>query len=159
KSFSYVQLAHSLANELKKSSLSDKLKIVSVEICAGGVDIKEKEKIKIVGSIDKEDIDELKYMTNIFIDIFKEGLGVPKELAEIMVELFSEIRLASGYEVGCKFVPIEGSFNQAGNKKIIEHSKGKVMIINFWAMQFMSYCEKHLADLLTLSKELKQVNN
>ena len=167
-----VEMSERLAEELFKSPLKAKLKIISIDLCFGssGDYTDNKFSIKVDGLIQNEDLEDSKVLKEKFVIIAMDLMG-NKKIAEELIQFFWEVKLYNNnkekinenkevdtsnkkkFEIGAKFNTIEGSFNQYGNKNKIEHEMGRVMLIDIWAT-WCGYCVKPMEENITIFKEL-----
>jgi thioredoxin-related protein len=150
-----IELSEKLADELFKSPLREKLKIISIDLMfgSGGIYTDNKFSIKIDGKIEKEESEELNYLKNRFIQI-AEVLYNSRKTAEDLIKFFWEVKVSQEFEVGAKLNLIEGCFNIYGNKNKIEHEEGRVMLIDVWAT-WCGYCKKPMDENVLIHRELK----
>jgi thiol-disulfide isomerase/thioredoxin len=150
-----IELSEKLADELFKSPLREKLKIISIDLMfgSGGIYTDNKFSIKIDGKIEKEDSEELNYLKNRFIQI-AEALYSSRKTAEDLIKFFWDVKVTQQFEAGSKLNSIEGCFNIYGNKNKIEHEEGRVMLIDIWAT-WCGYCKKPMDENVQIYRELK----
>jgi thiol-disulfide isomerase/thioredoxin len=151
-----IELSEKLGDELFRSNLREKIKIISIDLMFGssGVFSDNKFSIKIEGKIEKEDEEEMNYLRERFTQI-AEGLYGSRKTAEDLIKFFWEVKLNQKFEVGTKLDVIEGCFNIYGNKNKIEHEEGRVMLIDVWAT-WCGYCVKPMDENLAIFREIKE---
>jgi thiol-disulfide isomerase/thioredoxin len=143
-----LQLSSAMSQELFKSPLSDKIKIIAIELCFGSDPVKNKFSIKIDGVVSESDLDELVYLRSRFEEIAQSQIGDRKKANEL-IDYFWSVNEQK------KISTISDCYNIYGNKQKIEHEEGRVMLVDIWGT-WCKFCQEPMNENVALYNELKE---
>ncbi len=156
KKFDSFRVAEAFANELFKSELANKITITYMDICNGNrIENDKKFSLKVSGCVAQSDINECEYLKGIFQNLLSENTNT-KDMVGILMKLFWEVTVDQPYGVGSRFTPIEGSFNKYSQRQTIEHTAGRVLLLDIWAT-WCGYCHDPMTENIAINKELSKL--